>query len=266
MKKILIGSTALMVTIAMLIFQISCNKVDDAIDSALSFEGLFASVNGNEVKLELGAANLGVGTFTKVGTSPGISVGDVFCSDMRRIDDNTWEGIVRETQGGTFNFLTGGKIGISINDNRLYVSPNGKPTYTYTKISGTGSTGSGGSGTGGTGGSSTQILVNQCVGGSNGDKKTVTFTVPTNVKKMEIVTFEEAGCDRNAADLFVSKGSAPTITSTTPYRWVADCASIKPNRENETCVFNNPPSGSWTVLLFGYNTFFQSKLKITITK
>ncbi|MCU0320818.1 MAG: hypothetical protein MUE72_00295 [Chitinophagaceae bacterium] len=261
MKKILIGSTALMVTITILVFQISCNKVDEAIDNALAFEGIFASVNGNEVKLELGAANLGVGTFTKVGTSPGISVGDVFCSDMRRIDDNTWEGIVRETEGGTFNFLTGGKIGISINDNRLYVSPNGKPTYTYTKISS-----AGGAGGGGTGGTGTQVLANQCVSGSNGDKKTFTFTVPANVKKLQIETFEETGCDRNAADLFVSKGSTPTITSTTPYRWVADCASIKPNRENEACVINNPGSGTWTVMLFGYNTFFNSKLKVTITK
>ncbi|HEY8689231.1 MAG TPA: PPC domain-containing protein [Chitinophagaceae bacterium] len=264
MKKLLLGSTALTIfAISIIIFQISCKKVDDALNYALNFEGVFASANGNEIVLETEPSNKGSGKFTKIGTSTvGLGVGDYFCSDMERVNENTWKGQVRETSGGSFNFLTYGEISMNDNGNLLTISPNGGAIYNYTRVS------SGGTGGGGTG-TNTEILVNQCVSGSVGDKKIFQFNVPANVTKMEIKTFEETGtCDRNAADLFVRKGSQPTITSTTPYVWVADPggAGIKPNREDELCVFNNPGSGTWYVMLFGYNTFFISKLKITITK
>ena len=124
----------------------------------------------------------------------------------------------------------------------------------------------GGSGGGGVGTPGTsQVLLNQCVSGSDGDKKIFTINVPANVKTMVIETSEVVSCDRNSADLFVRRGSNPIVTKTPSYSWTADCASIKPNRERESCTFNNPTSGQWYVMLFGYNTYFISNLKVTVT-
>lgn len=245
--------------LTIIISQSSCEKVDEALDYALNFEGVFANSNGNQIELTT-ESNFGSGKFTKIGTGMGsTTVGDQICYSMQRVNDNTWKGSVRESAGGYFNFWTGGEITMTNNGNLLTITPNGNPSYTYTKVS---SSGSGGTG------SNTEILVNQCVSGNVGDKKIISFTVPSNATKMEIKTFEEAGTcgDRNAADLFVRKGSNPTITATVPYTWVADCASINPNRQDEICVFNSPSPGSWSVMLFGYNTFFASKLKVTIWK
>jgi hypothetical protein len=108
--------------------------------------------------------------------------------------------------------------------------------------------------------------VNEYVSGNNGDQKVVRFSVPANVTKMEVHTFEDATAYRNTADIGVRKGSEPTVTKTPSYVWYADCNGIKPNREDELCVINNPGSGYWYVMLFGYNTYFSSKLKVTITK
>lgn len=244
-----------------LVLNIGCKKVDDALNYALNFDGVFASANGNEIILQTDASGKGIGRFTKVGTSMGtIIVGDEFCKDMERVNENTWKGTVRERNSGTFNLLYYGNISINDNGNLLTVSPNSLSDYNYTRVGG------GNSGGGGTG-STTEILVNQCVSGSVGDKKIISFSVPANVTKLEIKTFEEAGtCDRNAADLFVRKGSNPVINSTAPYTWVADCASIQPNRADEICIINNPGQGQWSIMLFGYNTFFISKLKVTITR
>ena len=82
---------------------------------------------------------------------------------------------------------------------------------------------------------------------------------------MEIRTLESTNAYRNTAELFVRRGSAPTVTKTFSYSWVADCSSIKPNRQNEVCVFDNPASATWYLMLFGYNTYFKSELKVTLT-
>lgn len=124
-------------------------------------------------------------------------------------------------------------------------------------------TGGGGTGGGGTPGTS-QVLFSQCVEGNEGDKKIVIINVPANVKKMTIETSEENSCWRNTADMFVRKGSSPTVTKLPTYSWTADCAGIKPNRENESCTFNNPGSGQWYIMLYGYNTYFSSNLKVTV--
>ena len=116
---------------------------------------------------------------------------------------------------------------------------------------------SGGGGTGG--GTSTTWAIDQLIAGSEGDKRILYFTLPANVKNMEIHTSESTNTYRNSADLFVRRGSAPTVTKTPSYSWVADCFSIKPNREDEVCVFDNPASGTWYNILFGYNTYFSSQ-------
>lgn len=136
-----------------------------------------------------------------------------------------------------------------------------------------GGTGSGGNNDPGTGtGTGTSTLVDKDISGEDYELKTISFTVPAGVKSMTIKTSEPTAAYRNSADLFVRKGSAPIVAGPKPptylpkYTWTADCNGIKPNRESEVCTFTNPGSGTWYVSLYGYNTYFISKLTVTITK
>ena len=106
--------------------------------------------------------------------------------------------------------------------------------------------------------------MNQCVEGKQGDQKSFKLTLPTNVKKMVIETSEDGGCYLNSADLFVGK-SRPSIISTYPYKWNAEYSSILPNRDKENITITNPPSGEWYVMLYGFNNYFSSNLKITLS-
>jgi uncharacterized protein YgiB involved in biofilm formation len=94
----------------------------------------------------------------------------------------------------------------------------------------------------------------------------VRFTVPSGVKKMQVIATELTSADWNTADMFVRKGSDPSVTKTPSYTWTADCGSINNNREDEVCTFSSPGSGQWSVLLFGYNTSFTSTLLVITTK
>ena len=113
-----------------------------------------------------------------------------------------------------------------------------------------GTSGNGGK-SGGGGGTTTTLVIDQLIEEDAGDKKFLYFTLPANVKKMEIRTTESNSTYRNSADLFVRRGSASTVTKTPSYSWVADCFRIKPNRKNDVCVFDNPASGTWFIMLFG---------------
>lgn len=134
--------------------------------------------------------------------------------------------------------------------------------------------GSGGDGTTdpGTGGATTTTLVDKDVEGNNYELKTFSFTVPTGVKSMTVKTTESSTAYRNTADLFVRKGAAPLVVGPKPptyqpaYSWTADCSGIRENRLDETCTFSNPGLGTWYVSLYGYNTYFSSRVLITITK
>ncbi|RPD43552.1 pre-peptidase C-terminal domain-containing protein [Paracnuella aquatica] len=160
------------------------------------------------------------------------------------------------------------KVSVQNNVPNLYV--NG------TKIASGTSSGSSGS-TGGSTGSGTttptsQTLVDKDLSGDSYEKKTISFTVPTGVKTMVIRTTESNTAYRNTADLFVRRGSAPIVNGPKPpswtpaYSWTADCSGIQPNRVDEVCTFNNPGSGTWYITLYGYNTYFSSRVLVTITK
>jgi len=92
----------------------------------------------------------------------------------------------------------------------------------------------------------------------------------SDTKTLTVRTAEFDGSDKNSADMFVRRGSAPIISHTFPpaaaYTYAADCSSIKPNREAELCTFSNPNAGTWYVTLYGYNDYFWSRLIITTTK
>lgn len=161
----------------------------------------------------------------------------------------------------------------SLANNFKIIVQSNTPRITVNNVS-AGSPGTGG----GTGNPDTSIptapitLADKDVSGESYELKTFSFTVPSGVKSMTIRTTESTTAYRNTADLFVRKGSAPIVAGPKPptnlpkYSWTADCEGIRPNREDEVCTFTNPGSGTWYVSLYGYNTYFSSRLLVTYTK
>ena len=251
----------------------SCKKVDDLLQNALNFEGVFKSSDGWEIQLEQDSNKEGKATVIKVGTQRGsvtMKAGANAGFGLKPIGNNTWKGYAWDY---TFTKLHPDSK-ISISGSTLTIHPSGGTAYTFTKTTSTGSSPTPGTNpTPGTGTGTSQVIVNTVISGNTYDKKYYRFTLPTGVKSMQIRTTEGKDPNvyfRNSADMFVRKGSDPTVNGphVSPYKytWVADCASIKPNREDEVCTFTNPASGQWSVLLYGYNTYFTSNLVVTITK
>ncbi len=121
--------------VSFLVLNAERNKVKNLVPYALNFEGVFASSDGNEIILETDASGKGVGRFTKVGASMcSITIGDEFCRNMQRINENTWKGLVREKNSGEFNFLYYGDIIIHDNNNLLTAIPISAAHYSYTRI------------------------------------------------------------------------------------------------------------------------------------
>ncbi len=106
-------------------------------------------------------------------------------------------------------------------------------------------------------------IVNTCVSSGSGGNYSqyVSFTVPAGVTSMEVRTSEMTSpCTYNAADLYVRRGSQPTVST-------ADCISDNVNRQQDFCQFTNPQSGTWWVMLYNSNGgHFESTLVVTITQ
>lgn len=141
-----------------------------------------------------------------------------------------------------------------------------------TTITGTGGGSSGGS-SGGTGTTPVETkLVDKDVIGKAYQLTVTSFVVPTGVKTMVVKTNEPTSNYRNLADLFLRKGSAPIVAGPKPptylpkYTWTADYISQTPNREVKVCTISNPSAGTWYAGLYGYNSDYQSRLTVTITK
>ena len=234
-----------------------CKKVSDTIKEVWEgyWAGIFDLGDGWQVELNGDRAEYVTAGTTNVGTK----VGDPFAIGMALIGNNKWRGNIREKNG--FGYLGLGTV--EIIDNKLKITPDGAAPYTLNK--GVKSTGTGGSG--GSIGGTNQTLVNQKVEGEIGDKKIFKITVPTGVKQMEIRTTEVAGeFYRNFADLFVRRGSDPTVSLTPKYSWIADWPSVNPNREDEVILIQNPPTGVYHIMLYGYNSYFISQLVVKIVK
>ncbi|MDO8994781.1 MAG: hypothetical protein Q7U83_17060, partial [Daejeonella sp.] len=186
-----------------------CKKISETIEEI--WEGYWAGVfdlgEGWQVELNGDRAIYVTAGTTKVGTN----VGDSFAIGMELIGNNKWRGYIREKNG--FGFLGLGTA--EIIDNKLKITPDGAAPYTINK-------GVKNTGTGGSSGSNAQILTDQKVEGEKGDRKIFKVTLPTGVKQMEIRTTEVAGVYYyNLADLFVRRGSDPTVSLTPQYSWTA---------------------------------------------
>ena len=71
----------------------SCKKVDELLDFALDFDGIFTNSIGWEVALY--EPGTGHAKYSKAGTPvSGFSVGTSFAYDMERVDDDSWRGMV----------------------------------------------------------------------------------------------------------------------------------------------------------------------------
>lgn len=257
-KSILMNAMASLVLAIFLTTSLSgCKKISETIDEV--WEGYWAGVfdlgEGWQVELDGERAS-----FVTAGTSKvGIKVGDSFTIGMAQTGNNKWRGYVRNNNG--FGSLVWGNA--EIINNSLKITPDGSSSYTINK--GVKNTGSGG--TGGGISNTAQVLLDQKVEGEKGDKKIFKITIPAGVKQMEIRATEVAGAYYyNLADMFVRKGSDPTVALMPTYSWTADCASVESNRADEVCTFTNPSSGVYHVMLYGYNSYFITQLVVKIVK
>ena len=151
LRRKLITSKILLVfsLLSILMFHNSCKKVDEALEYALDFDGVFRNSTGWEVTLH----EEGEGILTKAGTPPpgnfNARVVDKFCQKMVRQSETIWKGDVRGQNGLSFLLgLDNGSTGtITIDDDILKVNTNSGETYSLNRVAGTSTRGDGGTGT-----------------------------------------------------------------------------------------------------------------------
>lgn len=278
MKKMLLSLLAIILLLS------GCKKsIDEQIDEAIAefvLDGFYQSSYDLQIEIKDGTATVigFVDPTHELNRNPSLfKIGDPYIKNIRQTGEDEWEGEVVKSNYDIVNdvFTIKGyektKITPSGKDG-LYISNPNRYERSFKKISKPAGNGNGnGNGNGGNSGGTTETLYEKQVEGKLHEQRIISFNVPAGTKTLTIRTFELDGSDKNSADMFVRAGSQPKITHTYPpatssYSWVADCSSIKPNRESELCTFSNPKAGTWYVTLYGYNDYFWSRLNISITK
>jgi hypothetical protein len=257
-------------TLAAIVGISGCDKTDDAIDEVVDsyLKEFYASDKGLTIEFEGDQATIADFGTSYLGSDRSIiDIGDVYIKNITRTGPNKWSANIIE---GTYNLsslksITYASTTITLDGTKLSFSNPDKWDITWNKTTKP-TTGTGGTGTSTTTPTTGDTIYNQVIEGDMYDKKIVRFTIPSGIKTLTVYTCELGSGEKNSADMFVSKGTDPTVTSSSPYTYTAQCASIKPNRERELCVFSNPGSGQWSVLLYGYNTYFFSRLVVVTTK
>lgn len=250
------------ISVLLIILPLSCNVIDIAIDNVVDFSGIFETDQGWLVEL-VGSD----GKIISLGSNPYPEyrkVGDRMIMSADYVGNNTWHASVRALDGffesvddlkienEQLTFSTSGTFRVWKKHKEGDKPNNEDPDNDDDDLN--------------PGGLSTVILDNNLYGNQD-SKKILSFTLPTGVKKLEI-TLEENSDGRQLADMFVKRGSSPSVTRNnyTNKGWTADCASVRPNRDAEECVFSNPSSGTWYVLVYGYHAFDGATLKIKLTQ
>lgn len=120
-----------------------------------------------------------------------------------------------------------------------------------------------------TGGGGETEIVNTAIEGSYQVPEYFSFTVPSGVTSMKVLTKETVGVAAyNHTDLFVKRSDWPS-SAADPHVGpnVADCFMLSINRQRDSCIFYNPPAGICYVMLYSYNgTHFESNLVVTVTQ
>lgn len=251
----------------------SCEAIDDINDSIDSAIDEMLGISAFSEELDKTSSNYNIisnividgksvstsETMMMLPTSVSISYSKkryTLSGSMWTIASNSYSGTISKTM---FNKAS--------NVVKVAVQNNTPTVYVNNVVASSGGTGGTTGGTGGTGTTTGETkLIDMDVTGKKGELKTVSFSVPTGTKKMVVRTNEPTINYRNLADLFVKRGSKPSVSISPSYSWTADYYSMTPNREIKICTITNPSSGTWYAGLYGYNMDFQSRLTVTITK
>lgn len=243
----------------------SCSKLKDMWNDAFDFSGVYTTEDGWFVELD--GSSEGIITAKGASRNSNFQIGVTYLKNMTRTHYNEWNGMARDLDGTWESDVT-----VTMNDSGLkFKTKSGTQNFLKLSVLGNGGSGTGGTGgtgsTGSIGGTVSTLLSKTDLKGAKDSKQTISFTVPTGVKKMEI-TLSEGTYGYQMADMFVRKGSAPLITRANYANsgWTADCAGIQPNRETEQCVFSNPGSDTWYVTIYGYWEYYGADLTVKITK
>jgi hypothetical protein len=154
--------------------------------------------------------------------------------------------------------------------NRIKISVQGSvPTLWVNNVKfgnqpGTGGGGTGSGGTGGGGGTgTTNEIAKERVEGASGSKKYVHFSLSKNAATLVIKTTDLSNADLNMADVFVSRGTYPGVTSNYPYKFTADYSHTSGNRGEKVITIKNAKAGDWHIMLYGFNSYFYSWVIVT---
>lgn len=259
--------SSIIIIAALLLNSFSCNVINQTIDDVVDFAGIFETDQGWLVELINND-----GKIISLQSNPYPSyrkVGDYMIMSATRTGDNTWGASVR-AHDGFFEWVDD----IKIEDDQLTFSTGGIPRV-WKKYRGSDQPGNNDDeedddeedeGPQNPDGVSAVVLGSN-LNGTQDSKKTFSFTVPSGTKKLE-VTLEEDNDGRQLADMFVKRGSSPSVTRNNYANrgWTADCASIRPNRDTEECVFTNPSSGTWYVMVYGFHAYDGATLRVRFTK
>jgi hypothetical protein len=246
----------------LLIVPVSCNVIDQEIKNVVDFVGIFETDQGWIVELDgYGAEVISL----KPNAYPAYrEVGDVVIIGATPMGNNTWQANVRGLSGffehvedlkienGKLTFTTGGtpRVWNKYEGNNPSIPNDDDEGDDPQEPSGP-----------------TTIFLDNNLYGDQESKKVYSFSVPNGTKKLEVI-LEENNDGRQLADMFVRRGSQPSVTrhNYTNKGWTADCASVLSNRAAEQCVFANPASGTWYVLVYGFHAYDGTTLKVRLTK
>jgi hypothetical protein len=252
---------------------LSCkNPVDAALDEALDFTGVFESDNGFVIEVEGDDAIIRALGSSEWGTRGVLKIGDRFLRSVAVADDGSVTAyVVKPRVFGTGSDGTVTYVGWiepvrgTLVDGRLTLDDgaDGLRSFRHTADRWSGPSSPSGPGTptsppttGGT------VVLSQTLEGQENSKTFFKVTLPSGITRMQVELTENTG-GRQLADMFVRRGSQPTVALTPSYNWTADCAGIESNRADERCTFNNPASGDWHILVYGYHAYYGAQLKVT---
>ncbi len=241
------------------------NPVDAVLENVVNWEGYFMASDGTVIQLDGSDAFI-----LKVGSVGIKKVNDKYMIGMAPTGnkDGEFRGYSL-TKSGFYDFAT---VQLTGNSLTLRWDKAGDVVSTQQSWSATSkptpipSPSTGGGPTTPPTGSLTTLLSQSGIEGNEKSSRFYTITVPAGTTRLYVQTTEDTG-GRNLADLFVRRGSQPSVNNANEqYTWTAECASVLPNRESEVCSFSNPPAGTWYILLYGYHAYWGTTLKATITK
>jgi hypothetical protein len=235
------------------------------VDAMLEWGGFYEATNG--LVLELTTTGAIVRSTGNSGLDQmGLKVDQPFFLIDERLSDITWRGRGRvqshfatHHDGSIQYWLPLEPVTATMTSSTLTFDNTPQGSRNFTRQGSGGNSGDSGADLAG------EVILNQVLEGDRDARISYKVTLPAGVRKLEVV-LSEAEHGRNTADLFVRRGTPPTVSRTPTYSWVADCASVRPNREREVCTFNNPASGEWHILVFGYHAFWGTRLTVTIWK